>query len=145
MIKDETVDALENLFLSLSDKTRLRLLSLMADEEVSVGYLADSLGESQPKISRHLAYLRNAGLVATRRDGRWIYYAIDTPRDPVAANVLEAAIGRRPIEKPRIRAELDVSPTVNAEPELEYSADTSHEQEPETYAEPREELEIFLL
>lgn len=145
MIKDETVDALENLFLSLSDKTRLRLLSLMADEEVSVGYLAESLGESQPKISRHLAYLRNAGLVATRRDGRWIYYAIDTPHDPVAASVLEAAIGRRPIEKRRTRAELDVSSTVNAEPELEYSADTSHEQEPETYAEPREELEIFLL
>lgn len=66
----------EKLFLALSDKTRLRLLFLMADGEVAVGYLAEKLGESQPKISRHLAYLRSSGLVTTRREGKWIYYGI---------------------------------------------------------------------
>ena len=78
MHKSNLID-LENLFLALSDKTRLRLLALMADGEVPVGFLADSLGESQPKTSRHLAYLRNAGLVSSRRDGKRIYYNIDRP------------------------------------------------------------------
>jgi ArsR family transcriptional regulator, arsenate/arsenite/antimonite-responsive transcriptional repressor len=73
---DSILAEFEKLFLALSDKTRLRLLSLMADGEVPVGYLADKLGESQPKISRHLAYLRNSGLVNTRREGKWIYYGI---------------------------------------------------------------------
>jgi DNA-binding transcriptional ArsR family regulator len=78
----------ENLFLALSDGTRLRLLALMADGEVSVGFLADQLGESQPKISRHLAYLRGAGLVSTRRDGKWIYYGIETLQHAGADDVL---------------------------------------------------------
>jgi DNA-binding transcriptional ArsR family regulator len=84
--------ALESLFLALSDKTRLRLLTLMANGEVSVGYLADSLGESQPKISRHLAYLRGAGLVSTRRDGKWIYYGIETQTDPRAERILDSTL-----------------------------------------------------
>src|SRR3954471_13759371 len=92
---DNTVNDLSELFLALSDKTRLRLLGIMADGEVSVGFLADSLGESQPKISRHLAYLRTAGLVSTRRDGKWIYYNIQHPAGEVAGNVLNAAIGTR--------------------------------------------------
>jgi len=87
-MNDNTLASLENLFLSLSDKTRLRLLGLMSGGEVSVGYLADVLGESQPKISRHLAYLRNAGLVRTRRDGKWIYYAIGLPEDGPTRHVL---------------------------------------------------------
>jgi DNA-binding transcriptional ArsR family regulator len=92
---DNTVNELSELFLALSDKTRLRLLGLMADGEVSVGFLADSLGESQPKISRHLAYLRTAGLVSTRRDGKWIYYGIEVPSDPVVGNAMLAALGSR--------------------------------------------------
>jgi len=78
MDKDALSDV-ENLFLALSDRTRLRLLSLIGRAEVSVGYLCDSLGQSQPKVSRHLAYLRSAGLVSTRRDGKWIYYKIKPP------------------------------------------------------------------
>jgi DNA-binding transcriptional ArsR family regulator len=70
-----------NLYMALADGTRLRLLSLMRDGEVCVGDLSDVLGESQPKISRHLAYLRNAGIVDTRRDGKWIYYGIRWPED----------------------------------------------------------------
>lgn len=87
-MNDDTLNNLEQLFLALSDKTRLNLLGLMSGGEVSVGYLADSLGVSQPKISRHLAYLRNADLVSTRRDGKWVYYAIEMPSDPAAGHVL---------------------------------------------------------
>src|SRR4051794_20733835 len=79
---------LERLFLALSDKTRMQLLALMADGEVSVGYLADSLNQSQPKISRHLAYLRNMGIVSTRRDGKWIYYEIADDMADSTAHVL---------------------------------------------------------
>ena len=87
-MKNTTITSLANLFLALSDKTRLRLLGLMSSGEVSVGFLADALGESQPKISRHLAYLRNSGLVQTRRDGKWIYYAIELPADDPTRHVL---------------------------------------------------------
>ena len=80
-MQESTLSELENLFLALSDKTRLRLLALMADGEVPVGFLAEQLGESQPKTSRHLAYLRNAGMVSARRDGKWIYYNIQQPAD----------------------------------------------------------------
>lgn len=83
---------LENLFLALSDKTRLRLLALMTDGEVPVGFLVDEVGESQPKISRHLAYLRSAGLVSTRRHGKWIYYGIERHENTPVGSVLEAAL-----------------------------------------------------
>lgn len=84
---------LEKLFLALGDKTRLRLLALMADGEVPVGFLAERLGESQPKVSRHLAYLRNAGVVYTRRDGKWIYYGISYPQDASQRRILETVVG----------------------------------------------------
>jgi len=90
-MNDSTLADLENLFLALSDRTRLRLLALMANGEVSVGFLADTLGESQPKISRHLAYLRTAGIVITRRDGKHVYYCIDVKGDE-AAKVLDATL-----------------------------------------------------
>jgi ArsR family transcriptional regulator len=87
-MSDAYLADLEKLFHALSDRTRLRLLALMAEGEVSVGYLADTLGQSQPKISRHLAYLRNMGIVSTRRDGKWIYYAIDSDAPPSLARIL---------------------------------------------------------
>ncbi len=91
-MQDSTLTRLENLFLALSDKTRLRLLALMVDGEVPVGDLVESLGDSQPKISRHLAYLRSAGLVSTRRDGKWIYYGIEAQTDAAVARVLDATL-----------------------------------------------------
>ena len=91
-MQKQTLVELGNLFLALSDKTRLRLLALMAGGEVSVGYLADALGESQPKISRHLAYLRTAGLVSTRRDGKRVYYCIETSGDAAVATVMDATL-----------------------------------------------------
>src|SRR5437764_10342997 len=87
------VAALEKLFLGLADKTRLRLLGLMAVGPVSVGYLVSETGDSQPKISRLLAYLRNAGLVDTTRDGKWIYYGLADLADSSAESVFQCVVG----------------------------------------------------
>lgn len=75
----ESFDEMERIFLALSDKTRIKLVGLIGDGEVSVNYLCESLGVSQPKVSRHLAYLRAMGMVHTRRDGKWIYYSLFEP------------------------------------------------------------------
>ena len=91
-MQENRLSQFTELFAALSDPTRLRLLGLMAGGEVSVGYLSDATGESQPKVSRHLAYLRDCGIVKTRRDGKWIYYAINELDDHGLANVLSAAI-----------------------------------------------------
>jgi ArsR family transcriptional regulator len=80
------------LFAALADPTRLRLLHLMDGSEVCVCYFVEILGQSQPKISRHLAYLRNAGVVSARREGKWMHYRIEQPQDPGAAEVLEATL-----------------------------------------------------
>src|SRR4051812_33144266 len=76
------------LFRALADRTRLRLLNLIGDGEVCVCFFVEILGTNQPKISRHLAYLRRAGIVAARREGKWMHYRINTPADSHAAGVL---------------------------------------------------------
>jgi ArsR family transcriptional regulator len=73
------------IFAALADTTRLRLLNLMAGREVCVCHFVDILGQSQPKISRHLAYLRQAGVVAARREGKWMHYSICAPADVTLA------------------------------------------------------------
>jgi ArsR family transcriptional regulator, arsenate/arsenite/antimonite-responsive transcriptional repressor len=78
----------EIFFMALGDKTRLRLLNLIREGEISVGSLVDILGESQPKVSRHLAYLKSAGIVESRREGKWIYYKIALPADEFAVGIL---------------------------------------------------------
>jgi ArsR family transcriptional regulator, arsenate/arsenite/antimonite-responsive transcriptional repressor len=80
---------METFFLALGDKTRLRLLNLMREDEVCVCFFTEVLGESQPKISRHLAYLRNAGIVEARREGKWMNYRIIKPENEYAAQVLQ--------------------------------------------------------
>jgi ArsR family transcriptional regulator, arsenate/arsenite/antimonite-responsive transcriptional repressor len=75
------------LFAALADRTRLRLLNLMNGKEVCVCYFVEILGQSQPKISRHLAYLRRAGIVAARREGKWIHYKIVVPANAGAARI----------------------------------------------------------
>jgi ArsR family transcriptional regulator len=80
------------LFAALADPTRLRLLNLIAGREVCVCYLVEILRQSQPKISRHLAYLRRAGVVAARREGKWMHYSLERPRDPGSAAILDAVL-----------------------------------------------------
>jgi len=83
---------LPTLFAALADPTRLRLLNLIAGHEVCVCFLVEVLALSQPKISRHLAYLRKAGVVAARREGKWMHYRIENPADPSAASILTALL-----------------------------------------------------
>jgi len=90
--------SLAGVFAALADTTRLRLLNLMAGDglmsgrEVCVCHFVEILGQSQPKISRHLAYLRQAGLVAARREGKWMHYSICAPPDAAVASILSAAL-----------------------------------------------------
>ena len=78
---------IENLFKALADRTRLRLISLIGDSEVCVCFFVSVLKTSQPKISRHLAYLRRAGIVTARRDGKWMHYRLAEPPDEHAAKI----------------------------------------------------------
>lgn len=87
-----SAEALEELFQALGDRTRLRLLNLMADGEVCVCFFVEVLDEPQPKISRHLAYLRSAGLVAARREAKWMHYAITPPEDTTVRAALDAVV-----------------------------------------------------
>jgi ArsR family transcriptional regulator len=80
------------LFAALADPTRLRLLNLMDGREVCVCYFVEILGQGQPKISRHLAYLRRTGVVSARRDGKWMHYRMERPEDKGACAVLDAAM-----------------------------------------------------
>ena len=83
---------LERLFQALGDKTRLRLLNLMGDREICVCYFVEVLGSPQPKISRHLAYLRRAGVVAARREGKWMHYRLVMPQHEGAAQVFRQTL-----------------------------------------------------
>lgn len=75
-------------FRALADRTRLRILNLMRSNEVCVCFFVEVLKTHQPKISRHLAYLRKAGIVGARREGSWMHYRIVEPADPDAARIL---------------------------------------------------------
>ena len=94
----------EQLFKTLSDPTRLRLLNLLAEGEVCVCDLHGTLGLDQPKVSRHLARLRQAGLVDVERNGKWMHYRLARQGDPLVRNVLEG-----------LRAWMRLHPRLNSE------------------------------
>jgi ArsR family transcriptional regulator len=81
---------LEELFKALGDATRLRILRLLMAGELCVCNIHDALKIPQTKASRHLAYLRRVGLVATRREGLWIYYRLSKSADPIVATIEDA-------------------------------------------------------
>jgi ArsR family transcriptional regulator len=81
---------MERVFQALGDATRLRILGLLLTGEVCVCDIHESLKIPQPKASRHLAYLRRAGLVETRRDGLWIHYRLGKVADPVMGAIIDA-------------------------------------------------------
>jgi ArsR family transcriptional regulator len=83
---------MERFFLALGDTTRLRLLNLMGDQELCVCYFVEILNQPQPKISRHLAYLRRAGIVEAHREGKWMHYRITRPADAGAAHLLRQTL-----------------------------------------------------
>jgi ArsR family transcriptional regulator len=94
MRKATAGNSLGHLFRALADPTRLRLLNLMAEREICVCYFVEILKISQPKISRHLGYLRKAGIVGSRREGKWMHYRLATPRDDSAAGILRETLKR---------------------------------------------------
>jgi ArsR family transcriptional regulator len=83
---------LARFFQALADNTRLRLLNMMGDQEICVCYFVEVLGQGQPKISRHLAYLRRAGVVEARREGKWMHYRIVMPGNAGAAQLLRQTL-----------------------------------------------------
>ena len=92
----------------LSDLTRLRCVVLIEQEgELCVCELTHALDQIQPKISRHLALLRESGLVSTRRQGQWIFYRIHPELPPWARQIIEAAVegstNRSPFKEDRKR------------------------------------------
>jgi len=139
---------METFFLALADKTRLRLLNLMRESEVCVCFFTEVLGESQPKISRHLAYLRNAGLVSARREGKWMHYKIEMPANFYAAQILQDTLeGLK--SKDEMREDYDKLVSVCCA--LEVPVTIARAPKPETFHEPnisyrsKEELETYLL
>lgn len=103
--------SLAALFRALADPTRLRLLNLIADREICVCYFVGILRISQPKVSRHLAYLRKAGIVESRREGKWMHYRLQFPGSGAAADILRETL-KHLRENPEMRrdvARLDVA------------------------------------
>ena len=92
------------LFKTLSDPTRLRLLNLLAGGEVCVCDLLGTLELEQPKVSRHLALMRRAGLIDARRNGKWMYYRLAKHGDPLVRNVM-AGLRAWMRKHPRMNAE----------------------------------------
>ncbi len=84
---------LDQLFKAFADESRLRILSLLVRGELCVCDVMDVLKLPQAKVSRHLAYLRKCGLVETRRDGQWIYYALGKPGGPFHKRLLDCLDG----------------------------------------------------
>lgn len=83
---------LDRIFAALSDRTRLRLLNLMRNGEVCVCFFAETLETNNPKISRHLAYLKRAGLVHSRREGKWVHYSLRRPENEHAAEIVNSVL-----------------------------------------------------
>jgi len=86
---DKQLVTMQKVFQALGDTTRLRILGLLLTGEVCVCHIHESLGVSQPKASRHLAYLRRSGLVETRRQGLWVYYRLAASNDALILTLRE--------------------------------------------------------
>ncbi len=86
-------EELQRIFKTLSDPTRVRILALLAREELAVQELMDVLGMAQSRVSRHLAILRDAGLLQDRRDGTYVFYRFVPPRDGPWRNAWELVLG----------------------------------------------------
>lgn len=89
------MDRLLDIFRALGDPTRLRIFALLRRMELSVGELAQVLGQSQPRVSRHVRILADAGLTTRRREGSWVFLALaeDPAHEPLLAAIDQAAGG----------------------------------------------------
>ncbi len=80
---------LANLVKSMADETRLAILTMLQDGEMCVCEIMEALPVSQPAVSHHLRILRQAGLIADRRQGKWIFYSLDPDAVESAASLLD--------------------------------------------------------
>ena len=85
----EVLDSIDAMFRAFSDRTRLRILRILLDSELCVGDIVEILRAPQPRISRHLAYLRKAGLVDVRKCGLWKHYSLAPAKDTFHRRLLE--------------------------------------------------------
>jgi len=85
----EVLDSIDLMFRAFSDRTRLRVLSVLQGGELCVGDIVDVLRAPQPRVSRHLAYLRKANLVVVRKSGLWSHYSLATAKTPFHRKLLE--------------------------------------------------------
>lgn len=90
--KVRDLEDLTRVYAALADPTRLRILALLRDGEICVCHIHVSLDVPQPTASRHLAYLRKAGLVGARRAGIWMHYRLTPIDNPVVATVVAASL-----------------------------------------------------
>ncbi len=90
---DRELQAADQMLKALADPTRLRIVALLRHGEICVCHIHASLGISQPKASRHLAYLRRAGVVRGDKRGLWVHYRLAPQRSQVAQTLLDAALG----------------------------------------------------
>ncbi len=81
----DSMEMLTRFFKAASDPTRLRILALLGTQDFCVCELTDILGLSQPKVSKHLAKLRDLGFVSTRRDARFVRYYLSLENEPIKA------------------------------------------------------------
>lgn len=88
VLRAPSITSLDGLFKGFADPTRIRILNLLAAGELCVCDLVALLRLSQPTVSRHLAYLRRAGLVAARPDLQFTYYRLADPGNPVHQHLL---------------------------------------------------------
>ena len=102
---DKDLLALDQTLKALADPTRVRMLALLGAGEVCVCHLHESLGITQSKASRHLAYLRRAGLVETEKRGLWVYYRRAPGAHPMAQAVLDA-VAHRLADVPTVQRDL---------------------------------------
>lgn len=87
-------DAVVRMFRAFSDRTRLRVLGLLKDHgEICVGDLVSVLNAPQTTVSRHLAYLRKAGLVSVRKDGLWKHYKLSRAQSAIHRRLLDCLGG----------------------------------------------------
>ncbi|MFN4260758.1 MAG: ArsR/SmtB family transcription factor [Gemmataceae bacterium] len=79
----------DQMFRAFADHNRLRILNLLNRQEMCVGDLVTILNIPQARTSRHLAYLRKAGLITSRKDGMWCYYSLTPAQLPFHRKLLE--------------------------------------------------------
>lgn len=87
--------SVERALLALSEPTRVRLIALLGEGETCVCHLVTALELPQPVVSRHLGVLRRAGLVAARRDGRWMWYRLVPSASRLARALVDAVVEHR--------------------------------------------------